>query len=90
MQKRDNLKFQGGAATTLEREQGNESGKSRDHDHDDRTPVSLRITDSHGQAFETITAKAMKNAMKVSETNLNWKWTTECGTAAYCAWYVGN
>jgi hypothetical protein len=38
---------------------------------------------AHGQAFETITAKAMKN---VSETNLNWEWTTECGTAAYCAW----
>jgi hypothetical protein len=43
-----------------------------------------------GTAFETITAKAMKNATKVSETNLNWKWTTECGTAAYCAWYVGH
>src|SRR5438105_12490514 len=30
-----------------------------------------------GQAFETITAKAMKNATNVSETNLTWKWTTE-------------
>jgi len=47
---------------------------------------TVRITDRHGQAFETITAKAMKN---VSETNLNWEWTTECGTAAYCAWFVG-
>jgi hypothetical protein len=52
--------------------------------------ATVRITDRHGQAFETITAKAMKNATKVSETNLNWKWTTECGTAAYCAWYVGH
>jgi hypothetical protein len=30
-----------------------------------------------GQAFETITTKAMNNATNVSETNLNWKWTTE-------------
>ena len=43
--------------------------------------ATVRITDRHGEAFETITAKAMKN--------LNWEWTTECGTAAYCAWYVG-
>jgi hypothetical protein len=48
-----------------------------------------RITDRHGRAFETITAQAMKNATKVRETNLNWEWATECGTAAYCAWYVG-
>src|SRR5262249_18540324 len=52
--------------------------------------ATVRITDRHGRAFETITAKAMKNATKVSETNLNWEWTTECGTAAYCAWYVGH
>jgi hypothetical protein len=52
--------------------------------------ATVRITDRHGQAFETITAKAMKNATNVSETNLNWEWTTECGTAAYCAWYVGH
>src|SRR5262249_24781136 len=51
--------------------------------------ATVRVTDRHGQAFETITAKAMKNATNVSETNLNWEWTTECGTAAYCAWYVG-
>ena len=31
----------------------------------------------------------MKNATKVRETNLNWEWATGCGTAAYCAWYVG-
>jgi hypothetical protein len=52
--------------------------------------ATVRITDRHGRAFETITAKAMKNATNVSETNLNWEWTTECGTAAYCAWYVGD
>ena len=54
-----------------------------------RIRATVRITDRHGRAFETITAKAMKNATKVRETNLNWEWATECGTAAYCAWYVG-
>jgi hypothetical protein len=54
-----------------------------------RIRATVRITDRHGRAFETITAKAMKNATKVGETNLNWEWATECGTAAYCAWYVG-
>jgi len=39
--------------------------------------ATVRITDRRGQSFETITAKAMKNATNVSETNLNWKWTTE-------------
>src|SRR6516162_9247755 len=52
--------------------------------------ATVRITDRRGQAFETITAKAMKNATNVSETNLNWEWTTQCGTAAYCAWYIGD
>jgi len=47
--------------------------------------ATVRITDRHGQAFKTITATAMKNATNVSETNLNWEWTTECGTDAYCA-----
>jgi hypothetical protein len=51
--------------------------------------ATVRITDRRGQAFESITTKAMKDATNVSETNLNWKWTTECGTAAYCAWFVG-
>ena len=51
---------------------------------------TVRVTDRRGRAFETITAKAMKNATNVSETNLNWEWATECGTAAYCAWYVGH
>jgi hypothetical protein len=54
-----------------------------------RIRATVRITDRHGRAFETITAEAMKNATKVTETNLNWEWATECGTAAYCAWYVG-
>src|SRR5262249_54923624 len=44
-----------------------------------RPPV--RITARHGRAFETITAKAMKNATEVKETNLIWEWATECGTA---------
>ena len=52
--------------------------------------TAVRVTGRHGQAFDTITAKAMKNATDVSKTNLNWKWTSECGTAAYCAWYVGH
>ena len=54
-----------------------------------RIRATVRITDRHGRAFETITAKAMKNATKVRETNLNWEWAAECGTGAYCAWYVG-
>jgi hypothetical protein len=49
--------------------------------------ATVRITDRHGQAFETITANARKNARKVSETNLIWKWAAE---SAYCAWYVGH
>jgi lipoprotein NlpI len=39
--------------------------------------ATVRVSDRRGRAFETITPKAMKNATKVSETNLNWKWTTE-------------
>jgi hypothetical protein len=54
-----------------------------------RIHAIVRVTDRHGRAFDTITAKAMKNARKVEETNLKWEWATECGTAAYCAWYVG-
>jgi hypothetical protein len=34
MPKRDNLEFQGGAATNTEGEQGNQGGKNRDHAHD--------------------------------------------------------
>jgi hypothetical protein len=39
--------------------------------------ATVRITDRRGHVFETITDKAMNNATNVSETNLNWKWTTE-------------
>ena len=39
--------------------------------------ATVRITDSGGRAFETITPEAMKNATKVNETSLTWKWTTE-------------
>jgi hypothetical protein len=39
--------------------------------------AAVRITDRRGKVFETITDKAMNNATNVSETNLNWKWTTE-------------
>lgn len=52
--------------------------------------ATVRITDGRGKAYETITAKAMKRATDVNETNLNWKWTTECGSGAYCAWFVGH
>jgi hypothetical protein len=40
--------------------------------------ATVRITDRSGQVFETITDKAMNNATNVSETNLIWKWATEC------------
>jgi hypothetical protein len=36
----------------------------------------VRITDHRDHVFETITDKTMNNATNVSETNLNWKWTT--------------
>ena len=52
--------------------------------------AAVRITDRHGKALETITAKAMKSATNVIETNLSWKWTSECGDGAYCAWFVGH
>ena len=39
--------------------------------------ATVRVTGHRGHAFERITATAMKNATNVSETNLNWKWTTE-------------
>jgi hypothetical protein len=39
--------------------------------------ATVGITDRRGRAFETITPEAMKNATKVNETNLTWKWTTE-------------
>jgi hypothetical protein len=39
--------------------------------------ATVKIMDRNGRVFDTITPKAMKNASKVSETNLTWKWTTE-------------
>ncbi len=48
--------------------------------------AAVRITNRRGQAFETITAEAMKNATNVSETNLNWKWTTECTPRSIPGW----
>jgi hypothetical protein len=48
--------------------------------------ATVRITDRRGQAFETITAKAMKDVTNVSETNLNWKWTTECAPRSIRGW----
>jgi hypothetical protein len=37
----------------------------------------VQITDAKGHVFERTTARAMKSASKISETNLTWKWTTE-------------
>jgi hypothetical protein len=39
--------------------------------------ATVRLTDRNGRIFETITPEAMKNAAKISETNLKWKWETE-------------
>jgi hypothetical protein len=39
----------------------------------------VQVTDREGRTFETITPETMKNATKVSETNLKWKWTTQVG-----------
>jgi hypothetical protein len=39
--------------------------------------ATVRITDRNGRAIETISPNAMKNAAKVIETNLTWKWTNE-------------
>jgi hypothetical protein len=48
--------------------------------------ATVRITDRRGQAFETITDKAMNNATNVSETNVSWKWTTECAPQSVPGW----
>jgi hypothetical protein len=48
--------------------------------------ATVRISDGRGQSFETITDKAMNNATNVSETNLNWKWTTECSPQSIPGW----
>lgn len=39
--------------------------------------ATVRVTGRSRQVYDTITPAAMKNAVKVSETNLTWKWTTE-------------
>src|SRR5262245_61960321 len=48
--------------------------------------ASVRVTDRRGQSFKTITDKAMNNAANVSETNLTWKWTTECSPQSITGW----
>ena len=50
--------------------------------------ATVRITDRRGQSFETITDKAMNNATNVSETNLNWEWTTGDDPAKGPPWHV--
>jgi hypothetical protein len=42
-----------------------------------RIRATVRITGRGGRAFERVTPEAMKNASKVSETDLKWKWTAE-------------
>ena len=39
--------------------------------------ATVRVTGRSRQLYEAITPAAMKNAIKVSETNLTWSWTTE-------------
>jgi hypothetical protein len=39
--------------------------------------ASVRLIDDSGRAYEAVTRKAMKNASKVSETNITWNWATE-------------
>jgi hypothetical protein len=39
--------------------------------------AATKVTDKTGHAYDTITPAAMKNAVKVTETNPTWKWTTE-------------
>jgi hypothetical protein len=38
---------------------------------------TVRVTGPKGKVFQTITPEAMKQADKVTETNLKWRWTTE-------------
>jgi hypothetical protein len=42
-----------------------------------RINATVRITGAKGKVFETITPAAMKNASKVSETELTWTWAAE-------------
>ena len=39
--------------------------------------ADVRVTGRSRQTYDSITPAAMKNAIKVSETNLTWTWTTE-------------
>jgi hypothetical protein len=50
--------------------------------------ATVRVLDRRGRAFETITDRAMKKATKVSETNLNWEWTTGNDPAKGPPWHV--
>jgi len=48
--------------------------------------ASVRVSDRRGQSFKTISDKAMNAATNVSETNLTWKWTTECSPQSIPSW----
>jgi hypothetical protein len=39
--------------------------------------ATTQVVDKAGHAFDAITPAAMKNAVKIKETNPTWKWTTE-------------
>jgi hypothetical protein len=39
--------------------------------------ATTKVTDKAAHVYDTITAAAMKKAVKVTETNPTWKWTTE-------------
>ncbi len=38
--------------------------------------ATVRVAGRNGQAYDSITPAAMRNAVKVAETNPTWKWTT--------------
>ena len=48
--------------------------------------ASVRVTDRRGQSFTTTTDKAMNDATNVGETNLTWKWTSECSPQSIPSW----
>ena len=52
MSQGNELKFQGGAATNPEREQGNEGGKKRDHAHDGMAAAHKSLGFSAFRSFE--------------------------------------
>jgi hypothetical protein len=51
MPKRDNLKFQGGAATNTQREQANQGRKNRDHAHDGMAATQKSLGFLHDSEF---------------------------------------